>query len=148
MANIYLAVGSVTGTATAVAVTLKNDIESAGHTVVVDQQASLAGLTTQEWDALLVCTSTTGRGNIPQNLRVFYNELDASRSLIPAIKYGIVALGSSAHANFCGAGVSIEALLEDSPAHCLVPKVTIDATETKNPDRDAKFWLKEFLAAL
>jgi flavodoxin len=148
MANIYLAVGSVTGTANAVAATLKKDIEAAGHTVVVDQQASLVALNAQEWDALLVCTSTTGRGNVPQNLREFYNELDASHSLIPAIKYGIVALGSSAHTNFCGAGASFEALLEDSSAQCLVPKVTIDATETKNPDRDATFWLKEFLAAL
>ncbi len=148
MASIYLAVGSVTGTATAVAAALKKDIEAAGHTVVVDQQASLAALTAQGWDALLICTSTTGRGNVPQNLREFYNELNASCLLIPAIKYGIVALGSSAHTNFCGAGANFEALLEESPAQCLVPKVTIDATETKNPDRDAKFWLKEFLVAL
>jgi flavodoxin len=148
MANIYLVVGSVTGTAESVAVTLKQNIEAAGHSVVVDKQASLAVLTSQSWDAVIICTSTTGRGQIPNNLVSFYDELGEVLPRLPNIKFGIIALGSSAHANFCGAAELMEERFYALQAQCPVPKVTIDATETKTPDRDAKFWLKEFLAAI
>lgn len=148
MANIYLAVGSVTGTAESVALILQADLIAAGHQVVLDKQASIAALETQSWNAILVCTSSTGQGEIPNNLVPFYCELGDSLSLLSDVKFGIVALGNSSYRNFCGAAELMEKRLYEQQAQCLVPKVTIDATETRAPERDAKFWLKEFIAAL
>lgn len=148
MANIYLGVGSVTGTAKAVAEVLRQQIEKAGHSVVVDDNATLAALNSQPWDGIVVCTSSTGKGQIPRNLVSFYNELGEILPDLAKIKFGVIALGDSSHANFCGAGELVENRFKELQAQCLVPKVTIDATETKTPERDAKFWLKEFLAAI
>jgi len=148
MANIYLVVGSVTGTALGVAEVLKQVIEVAGHSVVLDEHASLATLNSQSWDAVLICTSSTGKGEIPNNLMPFYNELANGASLLAKMKFGIIALGNSSYANFCGAANLMEQRFFEMQALCPVPKVTIDATETTTPERDAKFWLKEFLAAL
>lgn len=148
MANIYLVVGSVTGTALGVAEVLKQVIEVAGHSVVLDEHASLATLNSQSWDAVLICTSSTGKGEIPNNLMSFYNELANGASLLAKMKFGIIALGNSSYANFCGAANLMEQRFFEMQALCPVPKVTIDATETTTPERDAKFWLKEFLAAL
>lgn len=148
MANIYLGVGSVTGTAESVAVVLKQQIETAGHSVVVDNKASLAALNSQKWDGVIICTSSTGKGQIPNNLISFYDELGDSLPSLINIKFGVIALGDSSHASFCGAGELVEKRFYDLHAKCLVPKVTIDATETKTPERDAKFWLKEFLTAM
>jgi flavodoxin len=71
MANIYLPVGSVTGTATAVANALAEALNAAGHSALVDANASVAALNAQSWDAVLVVTSTTGQGDIPANVRPF-----------------------------------------------------------------------------
>ncbi|MFT5277847.1 MAG: MioC protein, partial [Granulosicoccus sp.] len=130
------------------AVILKQQIETAGHSVVVDNKASLAALKSQQWDGVIICTSSTGKGQIPNNLVSFYDELGESLPSLANIKFGVIALGNSSHANFCGAGELVEKRFSDLQATCLVPKVTIDATETKTPERDAKFWLKEFLATM
>src|SRR5690554_7808869 len=42
MSTVYLAVGSVTGTATAVAQELKSKLEGLGHQVVLDNNATVA----------------------------------------------------------------------------------------------------------
>ena len=46
MAKIYLAVGTVTNTATAVARVCSDKLTNAGHNVVVDEEASVAALIT------------------------------------------------------------------------------------------------------
>lgn len=148
MASIYLVVGSVTGTAQSVAEVLTANIEAAGHSVLLDNQASLATLNSHAWDAVLICTSSTGRGDIPQNLAGFYRELGEESPELSSLKFGVIALGNSSYANFCGGAELIEQRFFETQAICPVPKVTIDATETKMPERDAKFWLKEFLSAL
>lgn len=152
MAHIYLVVGSVTGTAQSVADILKADIEAAGHSVLVDSKASLKTLDTQaetqNWDALLVCTSSTGKGQIPGNLQPFYQSLVDTKPDLSTYRYGIIALGDSTFARFCGGAELIENQLNELKAQCLVPKITIDATETMTPARDAKFWLREFLTEL
>ena len=68
MAKIFLAVGTVTNTATAVARVCSNKLTNAGHDVVLDEEASVASLNNSVADAVLVVTATTGRGDIPNNL--------------------------------------------------------------------------------
>ncbi|GGY38400.1 flavodoxin [Bacterioplanes sanyensis] len=147
MKQIYLAVGSVTGTATAVAERVALELKDLGHEVQLDSQASVAALTQQDFDAILVVTATTGQGDIPDNLLPFYAELGDTMPLQTGKPFGVIALGDSSYMNFCGAGEKMEERLYELQAVAPVPKVTIDATETVTPDDDAVFWLKEWSAA-
>lgn len=79
MARIYIPVGSVTGTALAVAQAVSQQLETEGHQTRVDEDAAVEQL--QDWDVVLVCTSTTGRGDVPGNLLPFYQQLQQAKAL-------------------------------------------------------------------
>jgi flavodoxin len=146
MANIYLPVGSVTGTATAVANVLAETLNAAGHNALVDANASVAVLNAQSWDAVLVVTSTTGQGDIPANLLPFYVQLDEQFPLQNGRPFGVVSLGDSSYdRTFCNAGALLEERFFELQGKAPIPRVTIDATETSTPDDDALFWLKEWM---
>lgn len=146
MSTIYLAVGSVTGTATAVAQELKNSLESQGHSVVLDNTASVAAMNAAEADAVLICTATTGAGDVPENLAHFYVELDDQFPLQNGRPFGVISLGDSSYdETFCQAGALFEERFLELQGTQTVPRVTIDATETSSPDEDALFWLQEWI---
>ncbi|ASP40749.1 flavodoxin [Bacterioplanes sanyensis] len=145
MKTIYIPVGTVTGTAQAVADQVASALTEQGHQVVVDAAPSIAHLNVQAFDAILVVTATTGQGDIPDNLLPFYSELGDVFPLQTGKPFGVIALGDSSYMNFCGAGEKMEERLFELQAVAPVPKVTIDATETVTPDDDALFWLKEWI---
>ncbi len=146
MANIYLPVGSVTGTAIAVANALTEALIVAGHEVLLDINASVATLNSQPWDAVLVVTSTTGQGDIPANLLPFYAQLEEQFPLQNGRPFGVVSLGDSSYERtFCNAGALLEERLFELQGKAPIPRVTIDAIETSNPDDDALCWLKEWM---
>ncbi|MBE0482723.1 MAG: flavodoxin domain-containing protein [Bacterioplanes sp.] len=149
MTRIYVAVGSVMGTAKAVAKAVEAQLTKQGFDCVLPDQASVAEWQSQTFDGLLVITSTTGRGEIPNNLLPFYVELGDVMPLMPNVIAGVIALGDSSYDDtFCGAGALMEERLRELQAQLPVPRVTIDATETITPDADALYWLAEWQATL
>lgn len=94
MAAIRILTGSVYGGALQTAKTIKETLEPEGHQVFVLESPSLDDITTNN-DALLVCTSTTGQGELPPNLLPFYVDLKSSYPNSPA---GRSALSCSATA--------------------------------------------------
>lgn len=148
MAKIYIAIGSETGTATAVAHALKAELISKGHTAEYDEFASLENLQKDNWDGLIVCTATTGQGDIPDNILPFYQQLTENLPQMPNLKFGIISLGDSSYDTFCQAGEAFQEVLYDMQANELVPRLKLDALETVTPDEDALVWLTSWLAEL
>lgn len=147
MANIYLPIGSVTGTAIAVARAMAEKLQSLGHQVILDENPTLAALNASNPDAILVCTATTGAGDLPANISPFYSELHLHFPLQNGRPFGVVSLGDSSYDDtFCFAGVMFEEIFLELQGNQTVPRVTIDAIETATPDEDALFWLDEWIA--
>lgn len=145
MAKIYLVTGTVTNTATAVARSCAEQLKRAGHDVVLDEQASIIALNETAPDAVLVVTSTTGQGDIPNNLLSFYVELEVAAPQLTGKPFGVISLGDSSYSKtFCQAGALMEKRLLEQQGVQPIPGVTIDATETQTPDVDALFWLREW----
>ena len=146
MAQFYIPVGSVTGTALGVADSVAQFLESAGHSAQVDQNASVAMLNSNNWDAILVISATTGQGDIPSNLLSFYCDLEATFPLQNGRPFGVICLGDSSYdRTFCQAGALLEERFFEIQGRALIPRITIDATETVTPDVDALHWVKEWL---
>lgn len=146
MSNIYLAVGSVTGTAIAVAMEVAAKLESLGHQVALDKTPTFAALESSQADAVLICTATTGSGDLPANIAPFYAELQLNFPLQNQRPFGVISLGDSSYDDtFCNAGVMFEELFLELQGTQTVPRVTIDAIETATPDEDALFWLEEWI---
>src|SRR5690554_6386808 len=103
MAAVRILTGSVYGGALLTARKIKEELDAQGHHVRVQETPALEDITVNYY-ALLVCTSTTGQGEIPDNLLPFYLALREQLPLLPGRSYGIIVLGDTAYGDtFYGA---------------------------------------------
>lgn len=75
----------------------------------------------------LFIVSTTGEGDPPDNARGFVQHVMTSIPSLVHLQYGILALGDSSYANFCGFGHQLDAWLQHEHALPLFDLVQVDA---------------------
>ncbi|WP_341503479.1 flavodoxin [Gallaecimonas sp. GXIMD4217] len=149
MAVIALVYGTVYGAAEQLAEVVSEHLQGAGHQVRLEGEASLDKVLEPRPDALLVITSTTGQGDIPDNLLPFYLELKDSFPLLNGLPFGVISLGDSSYGDtFCGAGRQFDELLAELGGGALAPRLDIDACETLEPEGPALSWLDTLLEKL
>lgn len=145
MTAIRILVGSVYGGALLTARDIKKTLDAEGHTVTVLENPALADITDND-DALLVCTSTTGQGEVPANLLPFYAALRDQLPQQPGRPFGVIVLGDSSYGDtFCGAGDLMEEALFETSARKVGDTLRIDALETTEPEAEALPWVREWL---
>lgn len=145
MAAIRVLVGSVYGGALLTARKIREELETDGHQVVVLENPQLDDITNND-DALLVCTSTTGQGEIPANLLPFYLALREQLPQQPGRPFGIIVLGDSSYGDtFCGAGDLIEEAFYETGARKVGDSLRVDALETMEPESEAVPWAKNWI---
>lgn len=147
MADVTLIYGSVYGGAESLAQTLKSQIKVRGHTAEILAECHIAQL--QSANTILVVTSTTGKGELPDNLMPLYSQLKAQLPSLATQRFAVIALGDSGYGDtFCGAGRKVDALLLELKAIKICPMLTIDACKEFDPEPAALNWLNGFLGAL
>ena len=148
MASIRILTGSVYGGALMSARKIKEELEAEGHEVVALENPELVDITDND-DALLVCTSTTGEGEVPPNLLPLYVDLKDQLPQQPGRPFGIIVLGDSSYGDtFCGAGDLMEEVLLETAARKVGDTLKIDALETMEPEAEAAPWAKTWAASL
>lgn len=148
MAAIRILVGSVYGGALMTAKALKPALEEQGHRVTVLESPTLEDITSND-DALLVCTSTTGQGELPAGLLPFYVNLRETLPQQPGRPFGIIVLGDSSYGDtFCGAGDLMEEALLETAASKLGDTLRIDAMEITDPEEMALPWARNWAKRL
>ncbi|MGY1490562.1 flavodoxin domain-containing protein [Methylobacillus pratensis] len=75
----------------------------------------------------LFVVSTTGEGDPPDNARGFVQDAMTATPSLAHLQYGILALGDSSYANFCGFGHQLDAWLQHVHALPLFDLVQVDA---------------------
>lgn len=139
MANITLLIGSVHGAARLTGQAISKALSEAGHQVFAPEVPDLSDLARDD-GPLLVCTSTTGQGEIPANLLPFYLRLRDNLPQYPGRPFGIIVLGDSSYATFCAAGDLMEEVLLETGSRKLGDSLRIDALETTEPEQQAVDW--------
>lgn len=142
MKNIQIIVGSSKGTAERTAISMQEQLQDRFN-VTVNMKASLEDVSDLN-TYYIICTANTGLGEVPYNIEPFFNALKNKPDLA-GLKYGLVNLGNSRYPYFAKAGKDFDELLENCGAERLGHALVVDASETKEPERDAKQWLKEWL---
>jgi len=148
MASIRILVGSVFGGALMTARELKKTLEPEGHTVVVCEQPEMSDIQDNE-DPVLICTSTTGQGEVPANLLPFYLNLRDTLPQQPGRPFGVIVLGDSSYGDtYCGAGELMEEVFLETSARKIGNTLRIDALETVEPEQEALPWVRSWLSLL
>jgi MioC protein len=143
MTKIALIVGSVYGGAQYVAEQAEPLLASLGHEVALYEEASLDKVLGFEPDIWLVISSTTGQGDIPDNVFPFFSEVKNRFPLLTGKRFAVIALGDSSYDTFCSAGEQFRELLLEIQGLELAPMLRIDASETLEPETIALPWLTE-----
>ena len=75
---------------------------------------------------ILFIVSTYGEGDAPDSAARFARMLSTTDVDLSALHYGVLALGDSTYANYCGFGRSLDAALAARGAQSLFPRVEAD----------------------
>ncbi|WP_437269890.1 flavodoxin [Stutzerimonas balearica] len=141
--------GSVYGNAEDVARHAQRLLSEAGFEAWHDPRAQLDPLLAFAPQALLVVTSTTGMGELPDSFVPLYSAL---RDRLPdwrGMPGGIIALGDASYGDtFCGGGELVRELFVELGVREMQDMLRLDASETVTPEADAEPWIASFAQAL
>ncbi|WP_144209782.1 flavodoxin [Shewanella donghaensis] len=148
MDKVTLVFGTVYGSAQFVAETLTDKIAELDFITKLVQPAELSGFVPAEDEYLIVVTSTTGQGDLPDDISSWFNELRSAAPYLPKLKYSIIGLGDSSYETFCGAAKQFDELLTELGAKNITERLEIDACETMEPETDATQWVTTWKTAV
>ena len=142
--------GSVYGTAEDVARHAQELLKDAGFNAWHNARATLADVQAFAPDAFLAVTSTTGMGELPDNLQPLYSTI---RDQLPAAWRGlpgaVIGLGDASYGDtFCGGGEQMRELFAELGIREVQPMLRLDASESVTPEADAEPWLADLITAL
>lgn len=149
MSNVIIVYGTVYGSAKSVAEHAKSLLEQHGHCATLLSKPTSQDISNPENNALLICTSTTGQGDIPGNIVHFYADLQSNFPMMNTMKAGIITLGDSSYSNsYGGAGEKFEELMKELQANLTQPRIVIDALEHSDPAEAATQWIEQWSKTL
>ncbi|TMH89471.1 MAG: nitric oxide synthase, partial [Betaproteobacteria bacterium] len=96
--KISILVGTMTGTAQLCAQEMELALDDGEHrveTLLMDQLDSSVFLRD---GVFLICTSTYGQGDVPDNAKALYDDLRARRPNLSGVRYGVFGLGDRTYA--------------------------------------------------
>lgn len=145
--RISILVGTMTGTAQLCAQEMElalDDGDTAVETLLMDK---LDASVFSRPGVFLVCTSTYGQGDIPDNARAFFEDLKAKRPDLSAVRYGVFGLGDRTYAEtFNFGGKRFDELLAGLGAQRVGERHMHDASSGILPEETALEWCQAWLA--
>ncbi len=124
---LHIAYGTQTGTAEELAFEIEKLSKEKGVDCQVSELDDITMDKLQNINKLMVVTSTTGDGEVPDNGITFWENLSGLYELnITNLKYGVLALGDSSHYDFCNAGKIIDEKLKELGANRVIDRQECD----------------------
>jgi MioC protein len=142
MSSFQIIVGSMLGGSEYVAEACEEALSALGHQVKLHFQPNLAQISSKNtiW---LVCTSTHGAGDYPDNIQQFVNDLENSDQDLSSIKFLTIGIGDSSYDTFCHAAKNINKLILSKGCTELHHLLTLDMSEDIDPEALAAAWLMQ-----
>jgi MioC protein len=145
--KVTILVGTMTGTAQLCAQEMElalDDGETEVETLLMEKAD--AGVFLRE-GVFLICTSTYGQGDVPDNARALYEELKAKRPALSRVRYGVFGLGDRTYAEtFNFGGKRFDDILTELGAERIGERHMHDASSGILPEETALEWCQEWLA--
>jgi len=136
----------MTGTAEMVAQEVQTVLEAAGHQVTIRMMDDLDAAVFQSGGTFLVCSSTYGQGDVPDNAQEFFASLERERPDLSAVSYGLIALGDTTYKDtFCEGGIRFDTLLTELGARRVGDMLKHDASSGTLPEEVAAQWIVPWL---
>ncbi len=148
--KLKILVGTMTSTADYVAQAIQMDCAD----IVSDIEVTLMdGLDIGVFDAApdqdalyLICTSTYGSGDVPDNARALYESMDAQPKYLGHVRYGVIALGDRTYLQtYCFGGQKFDERLQGLGAQRVGEVWCHDASSGTLAEVEATAWARDWL---
>jgi len=137
---LHIVYGTQTGTAEELAYDIQKLSKDKGVDCKVFELDDISMDNLKEINKLLIVTSTTGDGEVPDNGLTFWENLSSLTELnISNLKYGVLALGDSSHYDFCNAGKIIDEKLKELGANRIIDRQECDFDTEGSMEWSEKF---------
>jgi MioC protein len=145
--DIAILIGTMTGTAQLVAQELELRIEDGETRAQARLMDNLDAAVFQGGGLFLICTSTYGQGDVPDNAKQLYDSLQSARPDLSDVRYGVIALGDRTYAEtFCNGGRRFDRILSELGARRIGEILLHDASAGTMPEEVAAEWIDGWVA--
>lgn len=124
-----------------VAEACQETLEALGHKVTLHYAPEFSAIE-QKDQMWLICTSTHGAGDYPDNIQPFVNDLQQCEQDLTHINYAVIGIGDTNYDTFCLAAKNIDKLLNSKGCNKIIDIKTIDITTVDDPELTAQEWLE------
>lgn len=148
--RITILVGTMSGTSEMVAEEMGDALHGAGHEaeILVLDDASGPALFARD-GVFVLCMSTYGSGNVPDNALALLETLEAARPDLSQVRYGVFALGDHTYQDtFCHGGETFDRLLASLGAQRIGAIRYNDASSSELPEDVGPEWVLEWVGTL
>jgi MioC protein len=140
--DLTILVGTMTGNAQLVAQELELVLDDGETKVRTQLMDGLDCTVFREGGLFLICTSTYGQGDVPDNAKALYESLLDARPDLTGVQFGVVALGDRTYRDtFCNGGRRFDAILSELGARRVGEILFHDASSGILAEEAATEWV-------
>ena len=148
--KLKILVGTMTSTADYVAQAIQMDCADLVDDIEIElmDKLDISIFSAEEAkDAVyLICTSTYGQGDVPDNARALYESMAAAPQFLGHVRYGVLALGDRTYLQtYCFGGQKFDERLADLGAQRIGDVWCHDASEGTMPETEGTEWCRHWL---
>jgi MioC protein len=149
MSKLKILVGTMTSTAEYVAQAIQMDCADVVDDIEVLMMDDLNISAFDDPEPLyLICTSTYGTGDVPDNASALYDSLDTQPKFLGHVRYGVIALGDSTYMQtFCFGGKKFDERLTGLGARRVGQVWCHNASGGSMPETEGAAWCRAWLAS-
>ncbi|MBC3766645.1 FMN-binding protein MioC [Neptunicella marina] len=139
MMQVEIIVGSMLGASEYVADAIEEQLAESEVKSKIHLQPDLNDISSENlW---IICTSTHGAGDLPDNIQQFYEQLQNAN--LEGIKYLLIGLGDTSYDTFCQGAKTVDDILQKQGAMQLAEPLFIDVLAHPIPETVACQWLAQ-----
>src|ERR671935_2657938 len=147
--RITILVGTMTGTAQLCAQEMELALDDGDTQVEALLMDNLDASVFQRDGVFLICTSTYGQGDVPDNARALYEDLQRKRPDLSRVSYGVFGLGDRTYAEtFNFGGKRFDDILTELGAKRIGERYKHDASSGVLPEETAIQWCQDWVSKL
>ena len=140
MSSFQIIVGSMLGGTEYVAEACEETLLALKHQTTLHLQPSFEQINSndQTW---LICTSTHGAGDFPDNIQNFVEDLKNTTVDLSPVNFMIIGIGDSNYDTFCKAATNLKNIMLSKGCKEKIKIKTLDMREEIDPEDLAQQWL-------